>query len=346
MVNRTDEPEHRTPDREAPTNLPTPQTKLRQSDRLRRNPPIKQEPREENELQMLRRMMLNQQEMMQRQQETVQQLAQQVNLLSGQASTANTPATVQENPEQEAQQEEEDREIDSEDELEEFVGNLIDTNTRTGRAITQFMKITKTVKKPMTLAGASNYLAWSKAILKVARQVDTEKIILERQETSPRPENSKISQYWNVQNKWLHGLIDSTISAQAREHFEESDSLSAYKLWEAVRTAFQERPEIQRESLFTELIRMTPQSAGSERNYIMRFLAIRVECERLGFKIHDYILHDILKANITPRWREFIQNRFDMACQSGANLPEKDLEGLLKDILHRIPKKDQKKRGS
>ncbi|EER28295.1 copia-like retrotransposon family protein [Coccidioides posadasii C735 delta SOWgp] len=355
MVNRTDEPEHRTPDREAPTNLPTPQTELRRSSRLRGSPPNdEQEPREESELQMLRRMMLNQQEMMQkqqesmqRQQETVQQLAQQVNLLSGQASTANAPATMQENLEHEAQQEEEeDREIDSDEELEEYVGNLIDTNTRIGRAITQFTKITKTVKKPMTLAGASNYLAWSKAILKVARQVGVEKIILERQETSPRPERLKISQYWNVQNNWLHGLIDSTISAQAREHFEESDSLSAYKLWEAVRTAFQERPEIQRESLLTELVRMTPQSAGSERNYIERFLAIRGEFERLGFKQLDHTLHDILKMNITSRWREFIQNRFDMACQSGTNLPEKDLEGLLKDILHRIPKKDQKKGGS
>ncbi|KMU92195.1 hypothetical protein CIHG_09997 [Coccidioides immitis H538.4] len=181
MANRTDEPEHRTPDREALTNLPTPQTKLIQSDRLRRNPPNKQEPREENELQMLRRMML-------KQQETMQQLAQQMNLLSGQASTANTPATVQENLEQEAQQEE-DREMDSDDELEEFVGNLIDTNTRIGRAITQFMETTKMVKKPMTLAGASNYLAWSEAILKIAYQVGAEKIILERQETSPRPEH-------------------------------------------------------------------------------------------------------------------------------------------------------------
>ncbi|EER28248.1 copia-like retrotransposon family protein [Coccidioides posadasii C735 delta SOWgp] len=217
---------------------------------------------------------------------------------------------------------------------------------RIGRAITQFTKIMKTVKKPMTLAGASNYLAWSKAILKVARQVGVEKIILERQETSPRPEHLKISQYWNVQNNWLHSLINSTISAQAREHFKESDSLSAYKLWEAVRTAFQERPEIQRESLLTELVRMTPQSAGSERNYIERFLAIRGEFERLGFKQLDHTLHDILKMNITSRWREFIQNRFDMACQSGTNLPEKDLEGLLKDILHRIPKKDQKKGGS
>ncbi|KMP06689.1 hypothetical protein CIRG_06370 [Coccidioides immitis RMSCC 2394] len=100
----------------------------------------------------------------------------------------------------------------------------------------------KTVKKPMILAGASNYLAWSKA-LKVACQVDTEKIILERQETSLQPENLKISQYWNVQDKWLHSLINSTISAQAREHFKELDSLSAYKLWKAVRTAFQERSE-------------------------------------------------------------------------------------------------------
>ncbi|KMP02469.1 hypothetical protein CIRG_10292 [Coccidioides immitis RMSCC 2394] len=32
-----------------------------------------------------------------------------------------------------------------------------------------------------------------------------------------------------------------------------------------------------------------------------------------------------------------------MACQSRTNLPEKDLEGLLKNILHQILKKDLKK---
>ncbi|KJF61395.1 uncharacterized protein CIMG_13621 [Coccidioides immitis RS] len=77
-----------------------------------------------------------------------------------------------------------------------------------------------------------------------------------------------------------------------------------------------------------------PQSTGGERNYIERFLAIRMELESIGFKYPDYTLHDILKANITPRWREFIQKRYDMAFKE-TDLPEKRPRRPIK--RHSIP---------
>ncbi|KMP09229.1 hypothetical protein CISG_04901 [Coccidioides immitis RMSCC 3703] len=109
-----------------------------------------------------------------------------------------------------------------------------------------------------------------------------------------------------------------------------SNSRVAYKLWKSVEIALLEKPQIHQGRLAKEIQNMTRQSAGGERNCIERFLAIRMELERMGLKYHDHALHDILKENITPQWREFIQNTYNMAYNKGADLQGHNLEGLLK----------------
>ncbi|EAS28377.3 uncharacterized protein CIMG_09581 [Coccidioides immitis RS] len=148
-------------------------------------------------------------------------------------------------------------------------------------------------------------LCHMEAVLKVAELADAEDIILEEQEDSPRPDNPDITRFWRAKNNWLYDLIDSTITTQARVYFKQPGGLQA-------------------------LENMTRQSAGGERNCIERFLAIRMELERMGLKYHDHALHDILKENITPQWREFIQNTYNMAYNKGADLQGHNLEGLLK----------------
>ncbi|KMU86032.1 hypothetical protein CIHG_03563 [Coccidioides immitis H538.4] len=184
-----------------------------------------------------------------------------------------------------------------------YAKTITDPSTEAGEFIAQFLRIAKTVRKPIVRLGAGGFAT---------------------------PDNPDITRFWRAKNNWLYDLIDSTITTQARVYFKQPGGLVAYKLWKSVEIALLEKPQIHQGRLAKEIQNMTRQSASGERNCIERFLAIRMELERMGLKYHDHALHDILKENITPQWREFIQNTYNMAYNKGADLQGHNLEGLLK----------------